>query len=55
MIQRGAVVVAAFPFVGGGMSKNRLAVVVQCDRLNGKIDNAIVAMSRATPGSSAGQ
>jgi mRNA-degrading endonuclease toxin of MazEF toxin-antitoxin module len=38
------VVVAVFPYVGGGQSKNRPAVVVQCDRLNGQIQNTVVAM-----------
>jgi mRNA interferase MazF len=44
MTRRGDVVVAVFPYVGGGASKNRPAVVVQCDRLNKKIDNTILAM-----------
>jgi mRNA-degrading endonuclease toxin of MazEF toxin-antitoxin module len=44
MTRRGDVVVAVFPFVGGGVSKNRPTVVVQCDQLNGKIENTIVAM-----------
>jgi mRNA interferase MazF len=44
MTRRGDVVVAAFPYVGGGASKNRPAVVVQCDQLNSKIENTIVAM-----------
>ena len=44
MTRRGDVVVAVFPYVGGGASKNRPAIVVQCDRLNNKIDNTIVAM-----------
>jgi mRNA interferase MazF len=43
MTRRGDVVVATFPYVGGG-SKNRPAVVVQCDRLNRQIHNTIVAM-----------
>lgn len=43
MIRRGDVVVADFPFVGGG-SKKRPAVIVQCDTLNGKIDNTVLAM-----------
>jgi mRNA-degrading endonuclease toxin of MazEF toxin-antitoxin module len=44
MTRRGDVVVAVFPYVGGGASKNRPAVIVQCDRLNRQIDNTIVAM-----------
>jgi mRNA interferase MazF len=44
MIKRGDVVVLDFPFVGGGVGKTRPAVVVQCDRLNQKVDNTIVAM-----------
>ena len=43
MIRRGEVVVADFPFVDGG-SKKRSAVVVQCDSLNGKLTNTILAM-----------
>jgi mRNA-degrading endonuclease toxin of MazEF toxin-antitoxin module len=38
------VVIVAFPYVGGGPSKNRPAVVIQCDRLNGKLQNTVVAM-----------
>jgi mRNA-degrading endonuclease toxin of MazEF toxin-antitoxin module len=41
---RGDVVVATFPYVGGGGSKNRPAVVVQCDRLNRQIENTLLAM-----------
>jgi mRNA-degrading endonuclease toxin of MazEF toxin-antitoxin module len=44
MTRRGDVVVAAFPYVGGGASKNRPAVVVQCDRLNNQIQNTVLAM-----------
>jgi mRNA interferase MazF len=44
MTRRGDVVVAVFPYVGGGSSKNRPAVVVQCDRLNSQIQNTVVAM-----------
>ena len=43
MIRRGDVVVADFPFVGAG-SKKRPAIVVQCDTLNGKLANTILAM-----------
>lgn len=44
MTQRGDVVVMDFPYVGGGGGKRRPGVVVQCDRLNGQIENTIVAM-----------
>jgi mRNA interferase MazF len=44
MTRRGDVVIVAFPYVGGGSSKNRPAVVVQCDRLNNQIQNTLVAM-----------
>jgi mRNA-degrading endonuclease toxin of MazEF toxin-antitoxin module len=44
MTRRGDVVIAVFPYVGGGSSKNRPAVVVQCDRLNNQIQNTLVAM-----------
>lgn len=44
MTNRGDVVVAIFPYVGGGRSKNRPAVVVQCDRLNSQIQNTVLAM-----------
>src|SRR6476659_9783853 len=43
-MKRGDVVVAVFPYAGGGGSKNRPAVVVQCDRLNSQIHNTILAM-----------
>jgi len=44
MTSRGDVVVAVFPYVGGGASKNRPAVVVQCDRLNRQLQNTVVVM-----------
>jgi len=44
MIKRGDVVIVDFPFVGGGQGKTRPAVVVQCDQLNQRLDNTIVAM-----------
>ena len=44
MTKRGDVVLARFPYVGGAGSKNRPAVVVKCDRLNGKIRNTVLAM-----------
>ena len=45
MTKRGDIVILNFPFVGGAQGKTRPAVVVQCDRLNQKIDNSIVAMN----------
>ena len=44
MTRLGDVVIAIFPYVGGGASKNRPAVVVQCDRLNNKMQNTVVTM-----------
>jgi mRNA-degrading endonuclease toxin of MazEF toxin-antitoxin module len=43
-MKRGDIVVAIFPYVGGVGTKNRPAVVLQCDRLNQKLQNTIVAM-----------
>jgi mRNA interferase MazF len=43
-MKRGDVIVVTFPYAGGGGSKNRPAIVVQCDRLNGKLRNTILAM-----------
>ena len=44
MIHRADVVIARFPFAGSGGYKVRPAIVVQCDRLNRKIQNTILAM-----------
>lgn len=44
MTKRADVVIARFPYAGGGGSKVRPAVVVQCDRLNAKIHNTLLAM-----------
>ncbi len=44
MTKRADVVIARFPYAGGGGSKVRPAVVVQCDRLNAKIQNTLLAM-----------
>jgi mRNA interferase MazF len=44
MIQRGDVIIVAFPYVSGGGGKNRPALVVQCDRNNQRLQNTIVAM-----------
>lgn len=44
MTLRADVVIARFPFVGGLGSKVRPAVVVQCNRLNAKLDNTLLAM-----------
>ena len=43
-MRRGDVVIVAFPFTTGGAGKNRPAIVVQCDRDNGRLSNTIVAM-----------
>ena len=44
MIQRGEIVLVAFPFVSGGGGKNRPALVVQSDHNNHRLQNTIVAM-----------
>ena len=44
MTQRGDVVIVRFPYAGGKGSKVRTAVVVQCDRLNQKLHNTLLAM-----------
>jgi mRNA interferase MazF len=44
MSRRGDVVIAEFPFAGGGGIKNRPAIVVQCDRLNNKLLDTVVVM-----------
>jgi mRNA-degrading endonuclease toxin of MazEF toxin-antitoxin module len=44
MIQRGDIIIVAFPYVSSGGGKNRPALVVQCDRNNGRLQNTIVAM-----------
>jgi mRNA-degrading endonuclease toxin of MazEF toxin-antitoxin module len=44
MIQRGDIIIVAFPYVSGGGGKNRPALIVQCDRNNGRLQNTIVAM-----------
>jgi mRNA-degrading endonuclease toxin of MazEF toxin-antitoxin module len=41
--QRGDVVLVSYPFASGGGSKVRPALVIQCDRNNGRLDNTIVA------------
>jgi mRNA-degrading endonuclease toxin of MazEF toxin-antitoxin module len=43
-MQRGDIVIVAFPYVTGGGGKNRPALVVQCDRDNQRLSNTIVAM-----------
>ena len=42
MIQRGDVVIVAFPYVSDGGGKNRPALVVQGDRNNHRLQNSIV-------------
>jgi mRNA interferase MazF len=44
MTRRADVVIARFPYAGGAGSKVRPAVFVQCDRLNAKIHNTLLAM-----------
>jgi mRNA-degrading endonuclease toxin of MazEF toxin-antitoxin module len=44
MTRRGDVVIARFPYAGGTGFKVRPAVVVQCDSLNRRLHNTIVAM-----------
>jgi mRNA interferase MazF len=43
-MQRGDIVIVAFPYVTGGGGKNRPALVVQCDRDNQRLSNTIVVM-----------
>jgi mRNA-degrading endonuclease toxin of MazEF toxin-antitoxin module len=42
-VSRGDVVLVNYPFASGTASKVRPAVVVQCDRNNGRLDNTIIA------------
>lgn len=42
-VQRGDVVLVHYPFASGTGGKVRPALVVQCDRNNGRLDNTIVA------------
>jgi mRNA interferase MazF len=42
-VQRGDVILVNYPFASGTGSKVRPAVVVQCDRNNGRLDNTIIA------------
>jgi mRNA interferase MazF len=44
MMQRGDIVIVAFPYATGGGGKNRPALVVQCNRDNQRLSNTIVAM-----------
>ena len=43
MIQRGDVLMVAFPYTDGRQGKHRPAVVVQCDRNNRRLANTLVA------------
>ena len=52
-INRGDVVLVDFPFAGGGGSKVRPALVVQNDRDNHRLANAIVAMITSRTGRAA--
>jgi len=42
MVQRGDVVLVNYPFASGDGSKIRPALVVQCDRNNGRLSNTII-------------
>jgi mRNA-degrading endonuclease toxin of MazEF toxin-antitoxin module len=44
MTRRGDVVIVRFPYAGGKGAKVGTAVVVQCDRLNQKLHNTLLAM-----------
>ena len=44
MTTRGDVVIVEFPYQDGTRGKNRPALVVQCDRNNGRLQNTVVAM-----------
>jgi mRNA-degrading endonuclease toxin of MazEF toxin-antitoxin module len=44
MINRGDVVIARFPYAGGGGYKVRPAVVIQCDRLNRQLHDTRLAL-----------
>lgn len=44
MTRRGDVVIVRFPYVTGQQGKFRPALVVQCDRNNGRLSNTVVAM-----------
>ena len=44
MTRRGDVVIVQFPYADGRRGKNRPALVVQCDRNNGRLEQTIVAM-----------
>jgi mRNA interferase MazF len=50
MTKRGDVVIIDFPFASGGAGKSRPAVVIQCDRLNAKIENTVVVMVTGNTG-----
>jgi len=43
-MKRGDVVLIDFPFTTGSGSQKRPALVVQCDRNNGRLDDTIVAI-----------
>jgi mRNA interferase MazF len=42
IVQRGDVILVSYPFASGTGTKVRPALVVQCDRNNGRLDNTIV-------------
>jgi mRNA interferase MazF len=43
-MNRGDVVIARFPYAGGGGFKVRPAVVIQCDRLNRQLQETLLAL-----------
>jgi mRNA-degrading endonuclease toxin of MazEF toxin-antitoxin module len=43
-MNRGDVVIARFPYAGGGGHKVRPAVVIQCDRLNRQLHDTLLAL-----------
>jgi mRNA-degrading endonuclease toxin of MazEF toxin-antitoxin module len=53
-MQRGDVVIVAFPFATGGGGKNRPAAVAQCDRHNQRLSSTIVATEQRSWNASGG-
>jgi mRNA-degrading endonuclease toxin of MazEF toxin-antitoxin module len=49
-MMRGDVVLVDFPFATGSGSKKRPALVVQCDRNNGRLEDTIVAIITSNTG-----
>jgi mRNA interferase MazF len=42
-VARGDVVLVSYPFASRGGAKIRPALVIQCDRNNGRLDNTVIA------------